>query len=169
MREEKRLLEIAGVFVILSLLLGACDEEKRVSKPEGSRPKTYKVVFPFKAPSTADERYVFGHNDVVTYMNWLRTKYNVKLAKAFAEAYVKTSIKTIASLVDEGAKTELTPYIPLEDINTYNMSKSSYQGTRVDAKPSFYQEDQTGKLIPVMKSGTEVLSLRRARKPKNST
>jgi len=109
--------------------------------------RTYRLILPFKEPETVDEKFVFEHNGVVKYMNWVRFKNHLKLASAIANASLGdvTSLSDFLSLGKKGIG--LAPYVPLEDVVACQMSQPSYQGTRVPAKPVLYQEDGKGNRI----------------------
>ena len=149
-----RKLAFSGMVITIALGIAAC-----VSNPSATPQPTaeailkvqatYKVVFPFKEPETADERFVYERNDVLTYMNWVRTKNNVKLAMALSEAVVSGGIIPLVDLLIVGRdSTDLTPYIPLEDVRTFQMAHPSVSDeTYVPAEPVFYQLDTLRRLI----------------------
>jgi len=126
--------------------------------------ETYKIILKFKEPQTEDEKFVYRNNDIVTYMNWVRGKTNIKLAKKMAEAFNATDITSLVSFFEELEKSDETgSYIPLEDIRTYRKSldniKVSRDPTKPVPKPAFYQSDQFGKLIPVKKTSIDGIVL----------
>lgn len=142
------------VIISLSFFIICEEPESQQQKWQISK-RTYKVVFPFKEPKTIEERFIFKHNDVVTYMNWVRTKENIKWAKAFAETYLNPSFSNVKTFLELSFNSELVPYIPREDISTYQMSEPDYEGTHVPADPVFYQLDKTHNLILVTKTDFE--------------
>ncbi len=125
---------------------------------------TYKVIFPFKEPETLDEKYVYEHNDVVTYMNWVRAKGNIKLVKALSQA-IGGDISALIDILDATTSDELTPYVAMEDIGIYNSAKSHYTQTYIPAEPVFYQKDNLGNLIPITRTGFEGIVLRKDSSP----
>ncbi len=133
-----------------------------------SSERTYKVIFPFKIPESIDEQFAHEHNDAVTYMNWVRATNTADLYKAFVEgfknAYSHNVFGLIDSMIDMKAAGDeywqLAPYIPSEDINTYQYSNPLFedQWTYVPATPTFYQE-ALGTLIPVQQTGFDRIVL----------
>ncbi|MDP6495104.1 MAG: hypothetical protein QGI09_06755, partial [Dehalococcoidia bacterium] len=96
-REGRRVTDVGLILFVVSLALMAlaviaCTGDAPASTPTtanlGSTPRTYKVVFPFREPQSIDEQFVHDRNDVVTYMNWVRTKDNISLAMALTNAFV---------------------------------------------------------------------------------
>jgi len=141
-----------SIVIVMMLSLIACDSTPGASTTSSTN--TYKVIFPFKEPETLDESYVYEHNDVVTYMNWVRAKDNYELAESLANALVgdMTSILDIVEVAQYSL--ELTPYIPLEDVRTFQMAHPELsQETYVPAEPIYYQEDASGNLILLRDSG----------------
>lgn len=79
----------AAVAITMVLIFSACnpnpsDTPAPVQAP--SQMPTYKVIFTFKEPVTINEKFIYENNDVVTYMNWVRTKENAQLANALTKA-----------------------------------------------------------------------------------
>jgi len=122
--------------------------------------ETYKVILPFKEPETALEKFVLEHNGDIKYMNWVRTKSDLKLAKALSKAILTPNLTVIKSLLDilETLKGQekLSEFVPLEDMRKYAVTKLSYQGTIDPTKqmpqPVFYQEGKYGNLILIEKT-----------------
>jgi len=122
---------------------------------------TYDVIFPYKAPSNKLEEEVFNNTDVVTYMKFVRFKEDVKWVKSLADLVNQTwNPLEWKDFIDKTISSELTPYIPLEDIETFQMSQPNYQGTpNVDsfgkpiiAEPRYFQQTATGELIPLQET-----------------
>jgi hypothetical protein len=114
----------------------------------------YKVILPFKEPQTITEKFVFENNGTITYMNWIRAKNSWKLVRALKNVIDSPGPLGFKRLYDILKKeSELTQYVPLEDIAKYNSSKPSFEGTRDPtrplAKPIFYQKDKLGNLIKI--------------------
>jgi len=134
-------------------------EQTTTQTPTITFESTYKVIFPYKEPSGSLEEKVYNDTDVVTYMKFVRMKEDVKWAKSLAELVNKSwSPSNWKDFFDKNKELgELTPYIPLEDIGKYQQSQPYYQGTRnvdssgkpIIAKPRYFQETLTGKLIPI--------------------
>ena len=118
----------------------------------------YKVVFPFRGPKTADERFAFEHNDVVTYMSWVRMKENISPVRVSSDA-LSGDLAYSPAIIEDSQNHELAPYIPSGDTATYQMSHPGYEGPSVLAKPVFYQEDNEGKLVPVQRIDVEGILL----------
>ncbi|MFC1704939.1 hypothetical protein ACFLZ6_01270 [Nanoarchaeota archaeon] len=111
--------------------------------------QTFKVVFPYQEPESNDEKIAEETLSPVVYMNYLRTKHNVKLMKAMNDAFNLSSISPLKGFIQElETNSSLAPYIPLEDISLYQQSRPNYQGTHVPAKGVLYQAVH-GRLIPI--------------------
>jgi hypothetical protein len=120
---------------------------------------TYKVIFPYIAPRSDDERHArerFSGDDIA-YMNYLRGKRDIRLTRALAEAISDpTNLSGLEKLTQNfTSQGGLLPYVPLEDMPMYQQSRMHYQGTHVPARPSFWQQTGTGKLIPLTTAATK--------------
>jgi len=101
--------------------------------------------------------FAYENNDVVMYMNWVRSKDTVNLAVALKNAIVAAMsgepFTTVKALIDLrgalDASGELTPVVALEDMATYQASNRNINQTYVPATPEFYQRDRGGNLIPI--------------------
>ncbi len=134
------------------------EEDDRVTPSPTPITATYKVIFPFKEPGTVDEKFAYENNDVITYMNWVRSKDNAGLFIAFSNAYNGEVIGLIDHI---SSSMELSPYIPPEDQIVFKAANPQLsQETYVSADPVYYQEDALRKLIPVKHTGFEGIMLR---------
>lgn len=128
--------------------------EELVMTPQASEAtgqSTYKVIFPFKDPSSSLEEYVFNNNDALTYMKFVRAKANFVWAVSLADL-VNQSINPLNwnNFFEKNKELiYLSPYVPLEDFRIFQQIQENYQGTRVEANSAYFQQTATRKLIPL--------------------
>lgn len=153
-----RLLRLGAVIGLLSLIAIGCGGD--VSGPAQAEPpladaqeaRTYELIFPFKDPATVDETFVFEHNDVVTYMNWVRSKDAADFVSTMTAAFVHGDFSGIPEMVE--SSTGLAPYVPREDQLIYKAAHPELSDeTFVPAEPVFYQADGSQNLIPIATVG----------------
>ncbi len=114
--------------------------------------ETYKVIFPFEEPTSKIEEMLLERLGEVEYMNLVRKKTDAQMAFALSNAISNLNPNTFQSLFNILIEQRnLTEYIALEDIEKYNITKHSYQGTidptRPLPQPVFYQRGRFGNLI----------------------
>jgi len=134
-------------------------EQTIIQTPTITVETTYKVIFPYKEPSSSLEEKVYNNTDVATYMKFVRMKEDVKWAISLADLVNKSwSYSEWKDFFEKNKELgNLIPYIPIEDIGKYQQSQPNYQGTlNVDlsgkpiiAKPQYFQQTATGALIPL--------------------
>ena len=111
---------------------------------------TYKIVFTFAPPETLDEQIAYSLLNLNWYMRFIRIKEDIKASKVLAKLYINPFnplnwvglYDSFIEGLDRGS-----PYIPLEDIRTYQMSQPWFGETLVPAKKVCYQEDEVKELI----------------------
>ncbi|TKJ17377.1 hypothetical protein CEE44_02480 [Candidatus Woesearchaeota archaeon B3_Woes] len=115
--------------------------------------ETYKVVFPFKEPETKFEKRIYNQlGDDVKYMMWKRKSTDFKMALALSNVINNPGISAFQNVIDKLIEQRNhTEYVPLEDMEKYNITKSNYQGTidptRTLPQPVFYQQTWSGDII----------------------
>ncbi|MCH8067007.1 MAG: hypothetical protein IIC69_00310 [Nanoarchaeota archaeon] len=125
--------------------------EELIMTPQASEAadiSTYKMIFPFKEPSSSLEEYVFNNTDVVTYMKFVRFKEDIHWTVSLA-SLVNLNLTKLPNFIESTIDGSLTPYVPLEDFSIFQQSQLGYQGTHVPAEEEFYQQGPTGELIPL--------------------
>jgi hypothetical protein len=135
-------------------------------KPEDER---YTILLPFRKPQTEDERFVFEHNDVVMYMNWVRTKTDLKFVEEMAKVLAKNDSDAAANLYDILIEQmRQTGFVNKEDINKYLWSRNFYRQTLDPTKqppmPVFYQLDDKGNRTRVRTTSIANIVLRESPK-----
>jgi len=122
-----------------------------------SRQETYDVIFPFKQPKTRRERKRLEKVGPVKFMEEQRMAQDLRVAKALASAYNNPGPGAYSSMLETLVQQrKLTEYIALKDVEKFNLTRATYQGTRDPnkplPKPVFYQKDQNGNLISLGKN-----------------
>jgi Tol biopolymer transport system component len=122
---------------------------------------TYKVIFPYRAPSSSLEESVLKETDEATYMKFVRAEEGLKWIVEFTKLYNNSvSPSQWKNFLNKNKEiSDLLPYIPLEDTKKYQESQLNYQGTRrVDSsgkpiipEPVYFQQTATGELILINK------------------
>lgn len=120
---------------------------------------TFRLVFPFYAPQNTVDKLLLQQFGVVRYMKWVRFKAGFKWAASTARLYQSSglSLKGWIDFLDSLKQmSRLAPYIPIEDIRTYQQSLPINQTQQVDRrgkpvvpKPIYYQADARYKLVSI--------------------
>jgi hypothetical protein len=145
--------------LLFSLQTARAEQQVQPKKPIGIEhlvedKNTYRLILPFKAPETDQEKTVLEEFGVVGYMNFVRVRLDLKMTKKLAEVVNSSDFDAALEywdLLKQSSK--VAGFVPLSDINVFQWSRTYYKQTKdpnqQEPKVKVFQMGPAGELYPV--------------------